>query len=192
MKRLIITIIIALAACATANAQYANSTKYKDLKKIYNHKEYVRQSTDPYNVDWFECASFFVPGVGQLLSGEVWRGIGFIAGEAFLVNIMQDTATTIDELAIKDEKGAITGFTDKKKANANLAVFFGSLAVDLGLCIWSCIDARNIARVKDMYYQDLIGREKPIELGFAPSVSIVPSPSGSIQPSAGLALQIAF
>jgi hypothetical protein len=39
MKRLIITILIALSAFATADAQYANNAKYRDLKGVYDHKE---------------------------------------------------------------------------------------------------------------------------------------------------------
>ena len=192
MKRLIITILIALSAFATADAQYANNAKYRDLKGVYDHKEYVKLATDPYNVGWYECASFFVPGIGQLLSGEIWRGLAFIGGETILMSMIVDAASTIDKIAITDEKGFVTGYTDEKKGKTNMIVLLSSLGADLGLAIWSSIDARRIAKVKNMYYQDLIGREKPIELGFAPSVSFVPSPTGSIQPNAGIALNIMF
>jgi hypothetical protein len=192
MKRLFIIIFISLSAFATANAQSANSTHYRDLKGSYNFKEYEKQATDPYNAGWYECASFFVPGVGQLLSGEVGRGIAFIAGEAILMSIVAETASTIKEIAITNDKGFLIGYTDEKKGKTNMAVMLSALGVDLGLAIWSSIDASRIAKVKNMYYQDLIGNDKPIELAFSPAVSFVPSQSGSMRPSAGLAVQVRF
>ena len=192
MKRLFITIIIAVSAFTAANAQYANNAKYRDLKEVYDHKEYVKQATDPYNVGWYDCASFFVPGIGQFLSGEIGRGLAFIGGEAILMSLIVDAASTIDEIAITNEKGFITGYTDEKKGRTNMIVLLSSLGADLGLAIWSSIDARRIVKVKNMYYQDFIGHENPVELGFSPSVSFVPSPTGSIQPNAGIALNITF
>ena len=192
MKRLFITILIVLSAFGSANAQYANKNNYKELKGIYNPKDYVKHDTDPYNAGWYECASFFIPGVGQLLSGEVWRGLAFIGGEAILVGIITDTASEIEKLAITNEKGFLTGYTDEAMGKKNMAIFLSALGVDLGLAIWSSIDAARVAKVKNMYYQDLIGDKTPVELSFAPAISFAPSQSGSSQMSAGLALQVKF
>lgn len=52
--------------------------------------------------------------------------------------------------------------------------------------------AARVAKVKNMYYQDLIGGKTPVELSFAPAFSFAPSQSGSTQMSAGLALQVKF
>ena len=150
MKRLLIIFFIVLSTFASVNAQYINKNSYKDLKGIYNPKEYVKQDADPYNAGWYECASFFVPGIGQLLSGEVWRGLAFLGGEAILMGIITDTASEIEKIAAR------------------------------------------VAKVKNMYYQDLIGGKTPVELSFAPAFSFAPSQSGSTQMSAGLALQVKF
>ena len=42
MKRLLIIFFIVLSTFASANAQYINKNSYKDLKGIYNPKEYVK------------------------------------------------------------------------------------------------------------------------------------------------------
>ena len=190
MKRLLIIFFIVLSTFA--NAQYINKNSYKELKGIYNPKEYVKQDADPYNAGWYECASFFVPGIGQLLSGEVWRGLAFLGGEAILMGIITDTALEIERIAVTNESGFLIGYTDEAKGKRNMAILLSALGVDLGLAIWSSIDAARVAKVKNMYYQDLIGGKTPVELSFAPAFSFAPSQSGSTQMSAGLALQVKF
>lgn len=192
MNRLLIIFFIVLSTFASANAQYINKNSYKDLKGIYNPKEYVKQDADPYNAGWYECASFFVPGIGQLLSGEVWRGLAFLGGEAILMGIITDTASEIEKIAVTNERGFLTGYTDETKGKKNMAILLSALGLDLGLAIWSSIDAARVAKVKNMYYQDLIGGKTPVELSFAPAFSFAPSQSGSTQMSAGLALQVKF
>lgn len=192
MKRLFIIILFLSCALTSANAQEAKTVRYSEIKTSYNHKEYTRQATDPYNVGWYECASFFVPGVGQLLAGETWRGLAFIGGEAILMSIINDAASTIDEIAITDERGFLTGYTDTAKGRTNMAVLLGALGINLGVAIWSSIDARRIARVKNMYYQDIIGQHRPVAMGFAPSVSFVHNSSGEPMPAAGVSLRMRF
>ena len=192
MKRLLFIFFVVLSTFASANAQYINKNSYKDLKGIYNQKEYVKQDADPYNASWYECASFFVPGIGQLLSGEVWRGLAFLGGEAILMGIITDTASEIEKIAVTNERGFLTGYTDETKGKKNMAILLSALGLDLGLAIWSSIDAARVAKVKNMYYQDLIGGKTPVELSFAPAFSFAPSQSGSTQMSAGLALQVKF
>ena len=192
MKRLFFSILIVLTTFASANAQYVKKNSYSDLKGVYNPKEYVRQYSDPYNAGWYECASFFIPGIGQLLSGEVWRGLAFMGGEAILVGIITDSASEIEKIAVTNESGFLIGYTDEAKGKKNMAILLGALGVDLGLAIWSSIDAARVAKVKNMYYQDLIGGKTPVELSFAPAITFAPSPSGSSQMSAGVALHLKF
>ncbi len=181
MKRLIISLIIISSAFATANAQFLTNN-YKDLKNSYNRKEYVKQATDPYNPALYDLASFFVPGSGQLLMGETWRGLAFMGGEIVLVSIITDAVESLKETAILNEKGFVAGYTDEKKGKTSMAVLLSALAADLGLSIWSSIDAGRIAKVKNMHYQSLL----------TPTVVFTPTPSGSQNPSAGFGLQIRF
>ena len=192
MKKLFITILAIMLAYVMANAQQADKIRYSEIKGNYNPKEYVKQSTDPYNVGWYEATSFFIPGIGQLLSGETWRGLAFMGGEAILISVIKTAADNIAEVAITNESGFVTGYTDAKVGKRNMVVMLTALGLDLGLSIWSCIDAKNVAKVKNMYYQDLISGKKPVELSFAPTVSLAPDPSGAIQPCAGVSMQLRF
>ena len=192
MKKLFITVLVTVMAFATASAQQSEKVRYSEIKGNYNPKEYVAQATDPYHVGWYEAASFFIPGIGQLLSGETWRGLAFIGGEAILVSVITTAAENVTNVAITNESGFLTGYTDPKVGKRNMAVLLTALGVDLGLSIWSSIDARNVAKVKNMYYQDLINGKKPVELSFVPTVSLAPDLSGSLQPCAGVSMQLKF
>ena len=192
MKKLFIIVLVTIVAAGTASAQQLEKVRYSDIKGTYNPKAYVRQPADPYNVGWYEATSFFLPGIGQLLAGETWRGLAFLGGEAILLSVIKTAADNVEKVAITNESGIITGFTDEKVGKQNMTVLLTALGVDLGLCIWSSIDARNVAKVKNMYYQDLLGGRKTAELNFAPTVSFAPAPSGSLQPCAGLFLQLKF
>jgi len=192
MKRLFVTILIALTACMAANAQFARKAKYSELKYMYDQNDYVKQASDPYSVGWYECVSFFVPGAGQIMAGEVWRGIAFVAGEVVLESIARESALRIYNKFTIDENGKVTGFNNDSVAKTNIAIFAGSIVAGLGLSIWSCIDAKKVTRVKNMYYQDLIGKRAQLEMGVAPALNFTPSQTGSVQPAAGLAFQMKF
>ena len=73
-----------------------------------------------------------------------------------------------------------------------MAILLSALGVDLGLAIWSSIDAARVAKVKNMYYQDLMNGKNTAELSFTPMVSFASNPSGSLQPCAGMSLQLKF
>jgi hypothetical protein len=192
MKKLFITVLVTVMAFATASAQQSEKVRYSEIKGNYNPKEYVKQATDPYHVGWYEATSFFIPGIGQLLSGETWRGLAFMGGEAVLLSVIKTAYDNVAEVAITNESGFLTGYTDPKVGKRNMAVMLTALGLDLGLSIWSCIDARNVAKVKNMYYQDLINGKKPVELSFAPKVSLTPDPFGGLQPCAGVSMQLTF
>ena len=192
MKKLFLTVLVSMMAFAAASAQQSEKVRYSEIKGNYNPKEYVKQATDPYHVGWYEATSFFIPGIGQLLSGETWRGLAFIGGEAILISVIKTAAENVAEVAITNESGFLTGYTDPKVGKRNMAVMLTALGIDLGLSIWSSIDARNVARVKNMYYQDLINGKKPVELSFAPKVSLTPDPFGGLQPCAGVSMQLTF
>lgn len=184
--------LVAMLISIAASAQQTEKIHYSEIKGNYNPKEYVRQATDPYHVGWYEAASFFVPGIGQLLSGETWRGLAFMGGEAVLLSVIKTAYDNVAEVAITNESGFLTGYTDPKVGKRNMAVMLTAIGVDLGLSIWSSIDARNVAKVKNMYYQDIISGKKPVELSCAPTVSFAPDPSGALQPCAGVSMQLTF
>lgn len=192
MRKLFIIFLVITATAGMANAQQLGKVRYSEIKGNYNPKEYVRQATDPYPVGWYEATSFFLPGMGQLHAGETLRGLAFLGGEAILLSIIKRAADNVEKVAITNESFFVTGYTDAKVGKRNMAVLLTAIGVDLGLSIWSSIDARNVAKVKNMYYQDLTNGKNTAELSFAPGVSFASDPSGWLQPCAGISLQLKF
>ena len=52
--------------------------KYKELKKIYNYRMYVPTLYDRHSPAWSVVASFFIPGLGQMVNGSVGRGFAWL------------------------------------------------------------------------------------------------------------------
>lgn len=76
MKKLT-ALIIALVVVAQFGLQ---AQTYKQNKQVYNPREYIKQPTDPNNPAVAGLVSFFIPGLGQMISGETGRGLGFLGG----------------------------------------------------------------------------------------------------------------
>ena len=178
MKRILIILALALVASVSVNAQI----KYKDLKAQYNYKEYTPQDVDPYRPGWASAISFFVPGSSQLVMGEPLRGLLFFGGNWVLSNVMEDSVNNLGKLLVQDSEGNYS-FSDWDAAKKELIVLAASGLADLGLAIWSCIDAGRVAKVKNQYYQNL---------HLAPVVSFTPIQGNNLQPTAGLSLSYNF
>ena len=187
MKRIILILVVALLPIA-ANAQYIGGAKYKDIKNTYNYKEYMPSQADPYSPGWSSAFSFFVPGVGQVLSGEVWRGLAFFGGAAVCSSLIEDSFTELGKQLAIDIDNNTMHWIDKEKGQMNVWTIGVATVVDLGLAIWSSIDASRIAKVKNMYYQDVMGRRASVEMNFAPTVAFTPTG----QPTAGMGLTLSF
>ena len=61
--------------------------RYRDYRKLYNSKRYIRQFDDKYSPGWSGVASFVIPGLGQAIDGEWGRAAGFFLGSVLLSSI---------------------------------------------------------------------------------------------------------
>lgn len=150
---------------------------YKELKNIYNPKEYIRDVSDPYNSGVAGVCSFFIPGLGQIIDGEVGRGLLIVGGTALLGAITYGAASAASY--------------EGSEAGAGVAlVGIGSL---LAIDIWSIFDAVKVAKIKNMYNQDLrkLFTDNNINISLSPSLAYVPM-SGGLTPAAGVALRVSF
>ena len=196
MKRILILFVFALASLVQANAQVAPDLKYKDLKDIYNPKLYVHQMGDPYSRALPGIASLLIPGLGQVIDGEYVRGIAFCAGNIVL-NLAADSFGKKFEAAVTtDSNGNITGYKDEEAANLYRKLYLLTLAVGITENVWACVDAIKIAKVKNMYYQDLTGRKAVIDMSVNPYFAFTPTEmtasGNSLQPTAGMSLRVSF
>ena len=160
--------------------------KYKELRKYYNYKDYVSGYDDRWNPALMGVCSWIVPGLGQMISGEVGRGFAWFGGSAgccLLMGIGSGLMTSSyyenanGEVYVESTSGAGTALV--------LASVFGMLAVE----ICAIVDACRVAKVKNMYYQDLRRSNYSFEL--RPSVDYIRK-AGRVQPVSGLTFAMKF
>lgn len=141
--------------------------KYRELKEYYNHKEYVRGLIQHHNPAGVGVGSYFLPGLGQMICGEGWRGGAYLAG--WLASL------TCQSIALQQ---------DSEPAYLICA------AAGAAIRICSVVDAVRVAKVKNMYERDLM-RMASVDMELYPSVNYIKTSSG-IQPAAGLTFAMRF
>lgn len=156
--------------------------RYRDYRKLYNSKRYISQFDDKYSPGWSGVASFVIPGLGQAIDGEWGRAAGFFLGSVLLSSIARAGVTT---------KTTSTTSTGVDYDISTTAAMFGlaSLALD----IWSICDAVHVAKVKNMYYQDLRAQRygAGLDVRLEPFLASTPSPARSgFTPAAGLSFKV--
>ncbi len=142
--------------------------KYDQLKKLYDYRMYRPGGYERYSPAWSGVASFFIPGLGQLICGEAGRGFGQFA-----------LSTMCDIVTIASIEEGIDGLP-----------LLTSLA-HLGIAIWSIVDATQVAKVKNMYETDLRSMRSSVEVEMYPSLNAVPM-QGGLGVAPGMTLSLTF
>ena len=198
MKKIIILLSAVIMTAATLSAQTVPSgLKYKQLKNMYNTREYVKMPSNPYSPGWAGIGSFVVPGLGQMICGEVGRGASILAGNVAISVAGNLTARKVLSYVEKDAAGKyVKGsdgqyvVTDEKAFKGWAGALIGLGAVALGYDIWNICDAVKVAKVKNMYFQDLQGH-RSMELDLYPSVHVASTANGA-QAVAGMTFALQF
>lgn len=139
--------------------------KYNELKQIYDYKAYVRSDGDRYDLGLVGISSI-IPGGGQIECGEYLRGtLWFCGGMACAL------------------------IASKAKANGSDSVSTIALCAFGVVEVLNIIDAIKIAKVMNMYYQDL--GNSNYSLNIAPSIDYAYTPSGYV-PTAGVMMSFSF
>ena len=190
MKRFLLFVLLAVLGTGTANA-YDFSTNwdreetkevvadgvvpgmmYRQIKDLYDYKEYVTEGSDRYSPGWSGVASFFIPGLGQVVCGEVGRGLAWWGG-----SVACSTATIVLSLVT-----AYSSYGD--------FLFFAAASGVVAIKVCSIVDGVRVAKVKNMYNQDL-KKVYALDVDLYPSVNYISTTSG-IKPTAGLTLALKF
>ena len=187
MKRILLALSILLCFATASSAQTIQAfhsiepgMKFREYKHYYDYHLYTHQKGDPYSRFWTGTASFFIPGLGQMFEGEWVRGIMFLAAATSLY-----AGTIANTEIVYDDEGKVLS---SKPKNAMASVCsIGQFAVS----IWSIVDAVHVAKIKNMYYQDLRALRSSVDAKLEPFVAFAPSTSGT-QPVTGLNLKITF
>lgn len=156
--------------------------KYRELKNIYSYKEYCPTLADRYSPAWSGVASFFIPGLGQMICNEVGRGFAFLGGA--VGGSILGSVVFASGMAVDSHGNAIN--VSPGSTIAGLAIYAGVLALD----VIAVVDGVRVAKVKNMYEQDL-------KKTYGCTMSVYPSfdyamIGNTYQPTAGLKLSVRF
>lgn len=177
MKSVIVAVFI-IFGCVFFNAQ---AQSYKINKQNYDYKMYLPQQGDPYNPTAMGARSI-ISGLGQILSGERGRGFAFMSatylfyGSGFWLLSSTEAQSEIDD---------IFSYVFLRVMGAGL-IFSGAV-----VNVWSIFDAVRVAKVNNMYFQDLQGELSSVKVELNPFVD-TNNYLGKINASAGLTLKITF
>lgn len=142
--------------------------KYRDLAEMYDFRNYSRSIYDRYSPAGSGIASFFIPGLGQMICGEWGRGFAWLGGHcACYIAAAVSTAADAPVLTLMSAAGV------------------------LALDICAIVDGVRVAKVKNMYMSDLRAAGYAFDVDLYPSVNFVPAGSG-LQPTAGMTLALKF
>lgn len=155
----------------------APNLKYRDLKYLYDTQFYTRQPVDRYSPFWIGFAEFFIPGLGEAITGEWGRAAAFFFGNVGLSALAQSFVSEDD-------------YGNKYYSDPYWQIMVARIALN----IWSICDAVHVAKVKNMYYQDLFyQRGASLDLKLEPFFTYTPSGiTNDLVPTAGLSLKLNF
>ena len=157
--------------------QIVPGMKYGQYKSLYNPALYARQQHDPYLPAVSGICSALIPGLGQMVSGEVGRGLAWFGGAVGSIVIPMYTGIYLSVYSDFPVLGGVL----------ILCIPAAYLAVD----ICSVVDAVRVAKVKNMYVQDLRHTASTLDVRLQPYVSAFSN--GFVQtPVAGLSLAVSF
>ncbi|HOG41812.1 MAG TPA: hypothetical protein PLI69_04650 [Bacteroidales bacterium] len=156
--------------------------KYNELKHFYNYKDYIPSPSD-FNPGWCGVASAFIPGLGECILGEWGRGLGKFFGNMALMSVA----------VVSYNAGYYAGYHvgyHSEEAGWSLGVAALCSAAAVGINIWSIVDAVRIAKVKNMYEQDL-RQSYSFNLDLHPSVNYIQM-GNKVEPTVGFTLALRF
>ena len=161
--------------------------KYKELKKLYDYSDWNSGCDSRYNPAMMGVCSWLIPGLGQMITGEVGRGFAWLGGAVGCTVLMGIGSGVSASAYYYDVDGNY--YADSSKVlTGSLIVLASSLAL-LTVDICAIVDACRVAKVKNLYEQDLKAKKYSFELH--PAVDYITMPGG-IQPTAGLTLAMKF
>lgn len=199
MKKVLLTVVVALVATLSASAQYNTSVpevfaknpekvvpglKYSKIKKMYNKNDYAYLADPEYGTGraWL---NLLVPGLAQYTMGESGRGTRYLIIGLIGEGIM--SIGTHDILCYSSDKSS-EAFMDED--NAIIPIGIGSFIMITNY-ICSIVNANKMAKVKSLYDYDLkkLGRQVSVQA----MPYIAPARFGSsVQTSAGVTLAVNF
>lgn len=168
----------------------APGMSYRDYKGFYRPSDYRRQPGDPYVPAVGGVCSFIIPGLGQMICGEVGRGFGYLGGAVGCCVLMGVGSSVAMSAAYNAaNSGSTTG--NGGLITGSLLTVAGSIGL-LVVDICAIVDGVRVAKVKNMYEQDMRKMQSStFDMRLQPYVSTVSV--GTMQtPVAGVSMSVTF
>ena len=193
MKHFLLVMAFFMASLISASAQNSSDKefnlqpglKYRVLNDYYDPSDYQKTPFDDHNPILSGVASFCVPGLGQMINGEVVRGLAWMGAAA-------GTYLVTGAAGVCFLLGAVSAY--QPMAIAGAAVATAGLGALIAIDILQIIDAVQIAKVKNMYEMDLMKSQlsnAALDINLYPSINKIPTATGT-QSTAGLTLAFNF
>lgn len=199
MKKLTLFIFVVLIAYASASAQKVPQVqfpepvdgilpgmKYSKLKKLYDYKDYTETYLDVYNPRVMGAMSYFIPGLGQIACGEVGRGLAWLGGTYFI-----GLTTMITSLPESEGYPATAEEVNSSSGQDRAVISLALISSYIALHICNIIDAIRVAKVKNMYQNDLFRQMYSYDVDIYPSLNYTKTAAG-VKPTAGVTLAFRF
>jgi hypothetical protein len=169
--------IITLLLCLLFVFSSLLDAQYRINKTKYDYRTYKYQPNDRYNPTISGISSLFLPGLGQITSGETGRGIAFFAGFACGIGIYGiGSSIIVNELG---HGGMALG----------LPLALIGIGCAAGIDIESVFDAVRVSKVNNLAFRDK--NKTSINLQILPSI-ISTTNYFSSRPLTEISLKIIF
>ena len=166
---------------------------YSERNEYYKNVPYHKEYGDPYEPALAGIASYFIPGLGQMICGESGRGLAFLGGTAATYFV---TMIGFSGLSYGVTYDYYSGNNNSYNYNNNGSLFtamaVGGAISTVGLYIWSIVDAVHVAKVNNLYARDL-RTQNQVSFQLSPFIDTSKTAlSLNNQPALGLSLRMNF
>lgn len=130
---------------------------YRELKKMYSARDYDgREPGDKYSPAGVGIASFFLPGLGQYITGcQIGWGVVQTCLAIASIPLMTASRSYYHEEYTYGSSGHIYNHTSYSSRVWAAEIAVPAICVWAGMGIWSACSASKAAKIKNLYYRDL-------------------------------------
>lgn len=160
MKKPLVLFTFCLVLLTNVHAQ-----SYSEKAEMYDTHRYTRQFDDPYSPFISAVASYFIPGLGQMICDEPSRGLSFLGGYVACGGLLAYGYYKMYNSMLDDFW--YSNPTEPMKVKGLGKIALGAIGM-AGIGLWSVFDAVQVAKVNNMYYQDHYKKTGDIQLEIAP------------------------
>lgn len=176
-------------AAAQPSASVQPGMRYRDYKDLYDPKAYIHQPGDRYIPAVGGLCSWVIPGLGQMICGEVGRGFGYLGG-AIGCSVAMGVGSALMASGAYDYMDSDGEYGGGKEVTGTILLLAGTAAL-LTVDICAIVDGVRVAKIKNMYEQDMRRMSSMLDVKLQPYVSTV-SNGISRTPVAGFSLAVNF